>query len=47
MISMKMEIPENAWTNDPDGISLAYYVNSHLPDNIKVFCIVPSQRLDF
>ncbi|KAA0059996.1 putative tRNA pseudouridine synthase [Cucumis melo var. makuwa] len=39
-----MEIPESAWMGDPCGISLADYINSYLPDNIKVFGIVPSQR---
>ncbi|XP_010256958.1 PREDICTED: putative tRNA pseudouridine synthase isoform X2 [Nelumbo nucifera] len=44
MISLKMEIPENAWKNDPNGIALANYVNSNLPANVKVFSILPSQR---
>lgn len=44
MISLKMEIPENAWKEDPSGISLAKYINSNLPNNVKVFGIVPSQR---
>ncbi|KAI3968355.1 hypothetical protein MKW92_052344 [Papaver armeniacum] len=43
-ISLKMEIPENAWVDDPWGIALANYVNSNLPDNVKVFSILPSQR---
>ncbi|XP_022154872.1 putative tRNA pseudouridine synthase isoform X2 [Momordica charantia] len=43
-ISLKMEIPENAWMGDPCGILLANYINFYLPDNIKVFGIVPSQR---
>ncbi|KAI3927122.1 hypothetical protein MKX01_029890 [Papaver californicum] len=43
-ISLKMEIPENAWKDDPWGIALANYVNSNLPDNVKVFSILPSQR---
>ncbi|KAF3454829.1 hypothetical protein FNV43_RR05277 [Rhamnella rubrinervis] len=44
MISLKMEIPVNAWIGDPNGIALANHINSHLPDNIKVFSILPSQR---
>lgn len=44
MITFKMEIPEFAWKNDPNGIALANYVNSFLPKNIKVFSILPSQR---
>ncbi|XP_057772530.1 putative tRNA pseudouridine synthase [Salvia miltiorrhiza] len=44
MIAFKMEIPEFAWNNDPNGIVLARYVNSHLPENIRVFSILPSQR---
>ncbi|MCL7023752.1 hypothetical protein MKW94_017474 [Papaver nudicaule] len=43
-ISLKMEIPENAWKDDPWGIALANYVNSNLPDDVKVFSILPSQR---
>ncbi|XP_024982193.1 putative tRNA pseudouridine synthase [Cynara cardunculus var. scolymus] len=44
MISLKMEIPEFAWTCDPNGIVLANLVNAHLPKNIRVFSILPSQR---
>ncbi|KAL5582896.1 hypothetical protein UlMin_015338 [Ulmus minor] len=44
MISLKMEIPDTAWKNDPCGIDLASLINSHLPRNIKVFSILPSQR---
>lgn len=44
MIAFKMEIPEFAWNNDPNGFALAGYVNSHLPENIRVFSILPSQR---
>ncbi|KAM7259161.1 hypothetical protein ACFE04_014902 [Oxalis oulophora] len=44
MISFKMELPENAWTCDPYGIALARNVNSLLPDNIRVFSIIPAQR---
>ncbi|XP_020210633.1 putative tRNA pseudouridine synthase isoform X2 [Cajanus cajan] len=44
IISFKMEIPENAWNGDPYGFSLANYVNSHLPWDIKVLSILPSQR---
>ncbi|XVF46144.1 hypothetical protein PTKIN_Ptkin03bG0003200 [Pterospermum kingtungense] len=44
MISLKMEIPDDAWKGDPNGIALAKCVNSYLPDNIKVFSILPSQR---
>lgn len=44
MISLKMEIPDRAWENDPDGIALANFINSNLPNNIKVFSILPAQR---
>ncbi|KAL0434797.1 UNVERIFIED_CONTAM: putative tRNA pseudouridine synthase [Sesamum radiatum] len=44
MISLKLEIPEFAWDNDPNGFALVSYVNSHLPENIRVFSILPSQR---
>ncbi|XP_020273165.1 putative tRNA pseudouridine synthase [Asparagus officinalis] len=43
MISLKMEIPEHAWQEDPNGIALASYVNMNLPKNVKVFSILPSQ----
>lgn len=46
-ITLKMEIPESAWMGDPCGILLANYINFYLPDNIKVFGIVPSQRWVF
>ncbi|XP_006651355.1 putative tRNA pseudouridine synthase [Oryza brachyantha] len=44
MISLKMEIPDRAWENDPDGISLSNFINSNLPDNVRVFSILPAQR---
>ncbi|KAK6271678.1 hypothetical protein POUND7_008761 [Theobroma cacao] len=44
MITLKMEIPEDAWKEDPNGIALAKCVNSYLPDSIKVFSILPSQK---
>lgn len=44
MISLKMEIPENAWKDDPNGATLASHVNAYLPDDIKVFSILPSTR---
>ncbi|KAF5751314.1 Pseudouridine synthase family protein [Tripterygium wilfordii] len=43
MISLKMEIPEYAWKADPNGIDLATQINHYLPDNVKVFGILPSQ----
>ncbi|KAJ8759693.1 hypothetical protein K2173_009794 [Erythroxylum novogranatense] len=43
MISMKMEIPENAWRDDPCGIALAKHVNQYLPDSIRVLSILPAQ----
>ncbi|OVA17244.1 Pseudouridine synthase I [Macleaya cordata] len=43
-ISLKMEIPDHAWKDDPWGIALANYVNSNLPKDVKVFSILPSQR---
>ncbi|CAK9162428.1 unnamed protein product [Ilex paraguariensis] len=44
MISLKMEIPEYAWNEDPNGIALANYINSYLPKSIRVFSILPSRR---
>ncbi|XP_073009547.1 putative tRNA pseudouridine synthase [Typha latifolia] len=44
MISLKMEIPENAWKEDPAGINLANYINSNLPRDVKIFSILPSQK---
>ncbi|GAB4860220.1 hypothetical protein Ancab_011699 [Ancistrocladus abbreviatus] len=43
-ISLKMEIPEYAWKDDPNGIVLADYVNCYLPKDIRVFSILPAQR---
>ncbi|GAV58646.1 PseudoU_synth_1 domain-containing protein [Cephalotus follicularis] len=43
-ISLKMEIPGNAWEGDPYGIALAKCINFYLPENIRVFSILPSQR---
>ncbi|XP_062211207.1 putative tRNA pseudouridine synthase [Phragmites australis] len=44
MISLKMEIPDRAWQNDPDGIALASFINSNLPNNVRVFSMLPAQR---
>ncbi|KAJ3682885.1 hypothetical protein LUZ60_013112 [Juncus effusus] len=44
MISLKMEIPIDAWSQDLEGISLAKYINSHLPKNIRVFSVLPSTK---
>ncbi|XP_028753348.1 putative tRNA pseudouridine synthase [Neltuma alba] len=44
MISLKMEIPENAWQGDPYGILLANCINSYLPHTIRVFSILPSKK---
>lgn len=46
MISFKMEIPENAWIDDPNGIALADIVNTYLPKNVRVFSILPSQKYE-
>lgn len=43
-ISLKMEIPETAWKDDPHGTALAKCISKHLPDNIRVFSVLPSQR---
>ncbi|XP_061354307.1 putative tRNA pseudouridine synthase [Gastrolobium bilobum] len=43
-ISFKMEIPENAWRGDDNGILLANHINSHLPNTIRVFSILPSTK---
>jgi len=45
MISLKMEIPADAWEDDPNGIALANCVNPRLPKNIRVFSILPSKKL--
>ncbi|KAF6174048.1 hypothetical protein GIB67_020230 [Kingdonia uniflora] len=44
MISLKMEIPETAWKEDPFGTAFANYVNYYLPNNVKVFSILPLQK---
>ncbi|XP_028768888.1 putative tRNA pseudouridine synthase isoform X2 [Neltuma alba] len=44
VISFKMEIPDNAWCGDPYGFALANLINPHLPSDIKVFSVMPSQR---
>ncbi|KAI3806260.1 hypothetical protein L1987_22159 [Smallanthus sonchifolius] len=44
MISFKMEIPENAWIGDTNGIALADTVNTYLPKNVRAFSILPSQK---
>ena len=44
VISLKMEIPEIAWKEDPNGIAFANYVNAYLPNTVRVFSILPSQR---
>ncbi|EOA26938.1 hypothetical protein CARUB_v10023036mg [Capsella rubella] len=43
-ISLKMEIPETAWKDDPQGIVLAKCISKHLPENIRVFSVLPSNR---
>ncbi|KAG5585486.1 hypothetical protein H5410_045920 [Solanum commersonii] len=45
MISLKMEIPADAWEDDPNGITFANCVNSSLPKNIRVFRILLSKKL--
>ncbi|CAK8537921.1 unnamed protein product [Lathyrus sativus] len=44
MISFKMEIPENAWKGDDHGIEMANYINSCLPNSIRVFSVLPSTK---
>ncbi|KAJ7964283.1 tRNA pseudouridine synthase [Quillaja saponaria] len=44
MITLKMEIPENAWKGDTYGIALANRINSYLPCDIRVFSILPSHK---
>ncbi|KAI3760366.1 hypothetical protein L1987_50761 [Smallanthus sonchifolius] len=44
MISFKMEIPENAWIDDSNGIALADIVNTYLSKNVRAFSILPSQK---
>ncbi|GAB2274254.1 hypothetical protein Dimus_009019 [Dionaea muscipula] len=43
-ISFKMEIPKHAWKDDLYGIALANHVNSYLPQDIRVFSILPAPR---
>ncbi|GAB2254462.1 hypothetical protein Droror1_Dr00022271 [Drosera rotundifolia] len=43
IISFKMEIPDYAWKDDPNGIALANHVNFFLPPDIRVFSILPAQ----
>ncbi|KAI3437234.1 PseudoU_synth_1 domain-containing protein [Psidium guajava] len=43
-ISLKMEIPDNAWKGDPYGIHLASHINAYLPEDIRIFSILPSKR---
>ncbi|ESQ51585.1 hypothetical protein EUTSA_v10016529mg [Eutrema salsugineum] len=43
-ISLKMEIPDTAWKDDPQGTVLAKCISKHLPENIRVFSVLPSQR---
>nr|GME12988.1 putative tRNA pseudouridine synthase isoform X1 [Ipomoea batatas] len=44
VISLKMEIPEHAWKDDPNGMDLATCVNSYLPESVRVFSILPLQK---
>lgn len=44
VITMKMEIPDGAWEEDPDGIALADVINGHLPYNIRIFSILPMNK---
>lgn len=44
-ISLKMEIPGTAWKDDPHGIVLADHINHYLPETIRIFSILPIQRL--
>lgn len=44
IISLKMEIPGDAWKQDIGGTALANCINSHLPKNIRVFSVLPSQK---
>ncbi|XP_019462395.1 PREDICTED: putative tRNA pseudouridine synthase [Lupinus angustifolius] len=44
MIAFKMEIPENAWKGDDDGVALANCINSYLPHTIRVFSVLPSKK---
>ncbi|KAJ4764266.1 tRNA pseudouridine synthase [Rhynchospora pubera] len=44
MISLKMEIPGDSWQQDLGGTALAKCINSHLPKNIRVFSVLPSQK---
>ncbi|XP_010521997.1 PREDICTED: putative tRNA pseudouridine synthase [Tarenaya hassleriana] len=43
-ITLKMEIPETAWKEDPHGFVLAKLISMHLPENIRVFSVLPSQK---
>lgn len=44
MISLKMEIRDIAWEDDPDDIDLVSFINSSLIDNTRDFNILSAQR---
>jgi hypothetical protein len=46
VIAMKMEIPDGAWEEDPDGIALADVINRHLPYDIRIFSILPVNKYE-
>ncbi|XP_024544209.1 putative tRNA pseudouridine synthase [Selaginella moellendorffii] len=44
VISLKMELPIDAWRDDPGGIEIADRINRHLPQCIRVFGVVPVSK---
>lgn len=46
VITLKLEVPDGAWVDDPDGTQLAEAINQHLPYNVRVFSILPINKYD-
>eukprot|EP00249_Psilotum_nudum_P016582 c25894_g1_i1 orf=161-1684(+) len=44
VVTMKLEITQKTWENDPDGIMLADSINLHLPRSIRIFGIIPVNK---
>ncbi|KAH9314485.1 hypothetical protein KI387_023112, partial [Taxus chinensis] len=44
VIALKMEVPDGAWVEDPDGIALAEIINRYLPYKVRVFSILPINK---
>ncbi|GLJ16514.1 hypothetical protein SUGI_0282100 [Cryptomeria japonica] len=44
VITLKMEVPDGAWVDDPDGTALAEIINQYLPYDVRVFSILPINK---